>query len=257
MTRIEEIDLRLKEIRKAADTANPEELSALEAEAQQLMQERAQLAEAAQRRSALLSRIAQGIGTAIPPENGGAPLIEAPQERTDPMTEQEKLLASAEYRTAWLTRMQGRGLTASQQEVLTRAAVSTDNVGAVVPTETANKIIALVKSYAPVFEHLTMVFHINGNFSFALEKSRTRAGTHKQNEEATPSDIDLIDVTLSSYEILKLVQISASVKYMTIDGFEAWLVNMLAQSVAEEINYQLIFGTGTDEGTGIESGNSW
>ena len=260
MTRLEEIELRLKEIRTAAATATAEELAALEDEAQRLMQERTQLMETAQRRTALLDKIAVGaVGEVVTHESGGLPAaVTESRSAENGMTENEKLFASAEYRTAWLLSMQGRNLSAAQQNVLSRAAVTIGGSAAnVVPTETANKIVELVKQYAPIFDKLTMVMHVNGNFDFAFERSRTRAKTHAENAEAEAEDLDLINVSLSAYEILKLVQVSASVKYMTIDGFESWLTNMLAKSVAEEINYLLIYGTGTKEGKGIEYGNTW
>lgn len=254
---LKEIEARLAEIRKAAETASADELTALEAEAQQLMQERSAQLDAAQKRTKLLNDIAQGTaGAVVPPSDGGVPVPE--QRKADPRTETEQLLASEEYRTAWLSAAQGRSLTTAQKNTLQRAAITTESGAAdAIPTTTANKIIELIKNYAPIFEKLTMVMSINGRFEFAIERSRTRAQKHAENAEITPSDLDLVKVSLSAYEIVKLVKISASVKYMTIDGFEAWLTNMLAKSVAEEINYQLVFGTGTDEGKGIENGNTW
>lgn len=174
------------------------------------------------------------------------------------MTEQEKLLASPEYRVAWLMKTQGRALTSAQQDVLTRAAISIGGDAAnAVPTTMANTIIGLVKQYAPIFDKLTRVIHVNGNFEFAIEKSRTRAQSHDENADTPSSEIDLVNVSLAAYEIIKLVQISASAQYMTIDGFESWLATMLAQSAAEEVNYILLYGTGTKEGTGIEKGHTW
>ncbi len=263
MTRLEEIAARLAAIRTAAETAEGEALTALENEVKTLTEERTRLTQEAERRAALLGSIAQGaVGEPVPAAGGGIPKTEQ-QERAaaaavSPMTEQEKILASPEYRTAWLSKIQGRALTSAQQDVLTRAAITTGGDAAnAVPTTMANNIIGLVKQYAPIFDKLTRVMHVNGKFDFAIEKSRTRAEKHAENADITPSGIDLVKISLDGYELVKLVQISASVQYMTIDGFESWLTTMLAQSMAEEINYILLYGTGTGEGTGIETGHTW
>ena len=263
MTRLEEIAARLAEIRKAAETAEGEALTALENEVKTLTEERTRLTQEAERRAALLGSIAQGaVGEPVPAEGGGIPKTEQ-QERAaaaavSPMTEQEKLLASPEYRTAWLMRTQGRALTSTQQDLLARAAITTGGDAAnAIPTKMANNIIGLVKQSAPIFDKLTRVMHVNGKFEFAIENSRTRAEKHAENAKITPSGIDLVKVSLDGFEIVKMVEISASVQYMTIDGFENWLTTMLAQSMAEQINYLLLYGTGTGEGTGIENGNTW
>lgn len=77
MTRLEEIAARLAEIRKAAETAEGEALTALENEVKELTEERSRLEQEAQRRSALLRSIAQGaVGEPVPAASGGIPKTE-------------------------------------------------------------------------------------------------------------------------------------------------------------------------------------
>ena len=67
---------------------------------------------------------------------------------------------------------------------------------------------------------------MNGAVKFAIEGNVTSADTHAENANITASTDTLVEVELSTYEITKLVQISASVKTMTIPAFEAWLVSV-------------------------------
>lgn len=262
--KLSEIIARLAAIRTLAETATGEELDKLEQEAKELNEQRSRLEAEAERRKAILSSIAVGKeGDTVAPSDGGVPQTEQQQRNaaaasSDPVTEQEKLFASDEYRSAWLLKTQGRALSSAQQNVLQRAAVTIGGDAAnVVPTKMANNIIELVKNNAPLFNMLTNVMHVPGNFEFAMEKSRTRAEKHAEMADVTPSGIELAKVKMAAYEIVKLVQMSASAQYMTIDGFESWLVSMLSKSMAEEINYLILYGTGSGEGTGIEAGNSW
>ena len=77
--------------------------------------------------------------------------------------------------------------------------------------------------------------NVNGAVKFAIEGTVTSADMHTENATITASTDTLVEVELSTYEITKLVQISASVKTMTIPAFEAWLVLQLAEAIAMKI----------------------
>ena len=231
----DEIMTRLAAIRDEVNTEGAD-LDALEREAQQLGEQRDRLAAQAMQRTNILDTIARGAGMAIPAAPAPAPVADVHD--------------TPEYRTNWLHFMQG---TASAEQ---RAAVTTGDTGAVIPTQTANRIIEEIKTIAPLLGEITLL-HVNGGVRFAVESGRTAASVHAENATITPTGVTLTSVALSAFEICKLIQISESVKTMTIDSFESWLVRTLAKALAETINGQITRGAGTTEATGVETSYTW
>lgn len=83
------------------------------------------------------------------------------------------------------------------------------------------------------------------------EGTTADAAVHTEGATITADGDTLSSVTLSAYEVTKLVTISKSVEKMAIDAFESWLVNKIARKIAEKIGKLIIFGTGTNEAQGI------
>lgn len=231
----EEITARLSAIREEINQDGAD-LEALQREAQELSEQRDALARQAMQRANILDNIARGAGSVVPSVPTPAPVVD--------------VHATEEYRTNWLRVMQG---TASAEQ---RAAVTTSDTGAVIPTQTANRIIEEIKTIAPLLNEITLL-HVNGGVRFAVESGRTGAAVHTENATITPSSVTLTSVVLNAFEICKLIQISESVKTMSIDSFEGWLVRTLAKSLAETINGQITRGAGTTQATGVETAYTW
>lgn len=231
----DEIMARLAAIREEINTPDAD-LEALNTEAEELAQQRDALAAQAMQRANILGNIARGAGTVIPSAPTPAPVVDVHD--------------TPEYRTNWLHLMQG---TATAEQ---RAAVTTTDTGAVMPTQTANRIIDEIKTIAPLLGEITLL-HVNGGVRFAVESGRTGAAVHAENATITPSSVSLTSVSLSAFEICKLIQISESVRTMTIDSFESWLVRTLAKALAETINGQITRGGGSTEATGVETAYTW
>ena len=85
------------------------------------------------------------------------------------------------------------------------------------------------------------------------EGTTADAAVHTEGATITADGDTLSSVTLSAYEVTKLVTISKSVEKMAIDAFESWLVNKIARKIAEKIGKLIIFGTGTNEAQGINA----
>ena len=158
-------------------------------------------------------------------------------------------IGSAEYRAAYLKKIRGLDLSEIEQRTLTTAASS---VGDAVPTTTSNKIIEKVHQYAPLLDKIDLL-RIAGNVKIPVEGTSTEAAKHGEGTKITGDSETLSSISLSAYEITKLVTISKSVETMSIDAFEKWLVDKIGRSIANKINKLIYDGTGSGEAEGINA----
>lgn len=249
MTRLEKIEARLAEIEKElnaedAENKTEEELDQMEEEVRSLKAEKTQIMNAASKRASLERAIAEGriTGVDVTPDiftHGGK----------KEMQERAFDIESAEYRSAWLKNIRGIDLTDIEKRAITTADSS---AGAVVPTTTVNKIIDKVKQYCPILNKIELL-HINGSVTVPAEGTTADAKKHAEGATIAADADTLLKVSLSGYEVTKLVTISKSVLTMSIDAFENWLVNKIARKVAEKIDALIFNGTGTGEAQGVNA----
>ena len=241
--RVTEIEQRLAAIRTEMDAPDAD-LDALNTEADNLIAERKTLLDKAEQRRQLLGKIAGGeVGR----EARRFPLAEpAPEQR-------EYTYESPEYRTAWLHTLMRCDLTEVEQRAWSTA---TSSAGPAIPTQTANQILEKVTQYAPLLGQITLL-RVPGNVTFAVEGDEPDAAYHTENAAITATETGLTEITLSAYEIVKLVQISKSVQKMAIDAFESWLTDMIAKKLAKQISATILTGSGSSQGKGIDKANTW
>lgn len=244
--RIKEIEARLaaikKEIEERGDAMKAEGIDALEKETKELTEERAGLIAAAEKRNGILDNIAKGAGIV-------SRTFEQKQDNADP----DDPFGTPEYRSAWLKNLRRLHLTDAEK----RAYANASGTGAeVVPTQTANEIISKVKKLAPMLNEVTLL-HVKGAVKFAVEGTNNDAAIHKENAAITAAADTLTTVTLTGYEIIKLVQISDTVMTMSIAAFESWIVDMLAEAIARKVEDFFINGTGSSQPKGIDKANTW
>ena len=156
---------------------------------------------------------------------------------------------SAEYRSAYLKKLMGKTLTVEEQR-------SIDSGDVVIPMQTQNAIITKVKELVPLLSKVQLL-NVAGNVTFAVEGVVNPADLHAENAAITAAADTLTTVSLSGYEIVKLVRISATVKTMSINAFEGWLSEQLGRMVAEKIEDYIINGSGTSQPKGIANGATW
>ena len=245
--RIKEIEARLaaikQEIEERGDTMKAEEIDALEKETKDLTEERAGLIAAAEKRNGILDNIAKGGGVSV------RSFGKKEEDNADP----DDPFGTPEYRSAWLKNLRRLPLTDAEK----RAYANASGTGAeVVPTQTANEIISKVKTLAPMLNEVTLL-HVKGAVKFVVESTNNDAAIHTENAAITPAADTLTTVTLSGYEIVKLVQISDTVMTMSIAAFESWIVDMLAEAIARKVEDFFINGTGTSQPKGIDKANTW
>ena len=245
--RIKEIEARLaaikQEIEERGDAMKAEEIDALENETKELTEERAGLIAAAEKRNGILDNIAKGGGVSV------RSFGKKEESNADP----EDPFGTPEYRSAWLKNLRRLPLTDAEK----RAYANASGTGAEgVPTQTANEIISKVKKLAPMLNEVTLL-HVKGAVKFVVEGTNNDAAIHTENAAITPAADTLTTVTLSGYEIVKLVQISDTVMTMSIAAFESWIVDMLAEAIARKVEDFFINGTGTSQPKGIDKANTW
>ena len=244
--RIKEIEARLaaikQEIEQRGDAMTAAEIDALEQETTQLTEERAGLIAAAEKRNGILDNIAKGAGIV-------SRTFEQKQDNADP----DDPFGTPEYRSAWLKNIRRLPLNDAEKRAFSNAS----GAGAeVIPTQTANEIISKVKTLAPMLNEVTLL-HVKGAVKFAIEGTNNAAAIHTEYASITAAADTLTTVSLSGYEIVKLVQISDTVMTMSITAFESWIVNMLAEAIARKVEDLLINGTGSSQPKGIENANTW
>lgn len=240
--RVTEIEQRLAAIRTEMDSEGAD-LTALSDEVDALLEERKTLLDAAEQRRTMLGKIAGGAGREM---RSFEPQPQTPETR-------EYGRDSEEYRSAWLKTIAGNELTETEQRAWSTATAS---AGPLVPTQTANTIIEKVHQYAPLLDKITLL-RVPGNVTYAVESEQADAAYHAENAAITAAETGLTSISLSAYEIVKLVQISKSVQKMALDVFESWLTDMLAKKIAKMISDTILKGTGSAQGTGIEKANTW
>ena len=246
--RIKEIEARLaaikQEIEQRGDAMTAAEIDALEQETTQLTEERAGLIAAAEKRNGILDNIAKGAGIVS---------RSFQQNNGDDHAEPDDPFGTPEYRSAWLKNIRRLPLNDAEKRAFSNAS----GAGAeVIPTQTANEIISKIKTLAPMLNEVTLL-HVKGAVKFAVEGTNNDAAIHAENAAITAAADTFTTVTLTGYEIIKLVQISDTVMTMSIAAFESWIVNMLAEAIARKIEDLLINGTGTNQPKGIDKANTW
>ena len=235
---IEDVEIRMNEIR-SMDLDKAENIEELTKEVDALTERRNALKADASAKKELRAKIANGaVQTTV---------IEKPKENRTMKLTKENYRASVEYRSAFLNNLMGRQINEEQ-----RAAFALAGVDPVIPESMQTSIITKVKEYSPIISEITLL-NVNGTVKFAVEGTVAGADLHTENAEITAATDTLVEVTLSTYEVTKLVQISDSVRTMTINAFESWLIDNLSESIAIKIESLIWNGTGSAQAKGINT----
>lgn len=238
--RLEEIKAEKREIRKRLENNEELELETIEERLNTLEKEE----ESLMNKRALAYKI--NIGSEPIDE------VKKDEDKEERKMEREELLKDEVYRRAFAKKLQGKELDEIEQRAYTSAS---NSGGAVIPTPVSDEIISKVKQIAPMLDEITLL-RVKGNVTFAVEGVRGSASLHTENAKITSANDALVKVTLAGYEITKLIQISKTVSTMSINAFEGWLVDMLAEDIALKIENLIINGTGASEPTGIAKAGS-
>lgn len=241
----EQIEQRIAEIRSMnLDELDINAINEINTELDQLQERKATLKQEVESKKELRAKILN--------DEVETQIIEKPMEERKMNLTVENYLESKEYRTGFLKTLQGKELNAEE-----RAAIALSNAEPVVPSDLQETILSKAKEYAPVLKDIELL-SVNGAVRFAVEGVSAAAEDHTENAAITPASDTMVEVELSTHEITKMIQISASVKQMAIGAFEAWLVNNLAEAIAMKVESK-VFAAMTEAaatvGTGVTTEN--
>lgn len=149
---------------------------------------------------------------------------------------------SAEYRNAYLKRLQGKSLTPFENVAVVAASA--------IPTETMNKIIEKLEQTSVLYPYIT-TSAIPGNVSIPVEGVKTDAAWVAMGTAATDAPDTFTAITLAAYKLIKTVEIGADVQNMSIDAFESFLVSALAKKMQKAVDNAIVNGAGGTQPTGI------
>lgn len=113
--------------------------------------------------------------------------------------------------------------------------------GAVIPTTIANRIIDTVKQVAPIYA-LTTKFNVKGKLQFPVAKDSITTGYQKEFTDITSSAVSFENVELDGYLIGALSKVSVSLINNAQFDIVGYVVNKIAQSIAEFLEKELIKG---------------
>lgn len=232
--RMAEINARKAELRAQLEGSEKVDLDAIEKELRELNEEFNSL----EKRQQTIN----GINDGTVPAN----VITNPvAERSADTFDQDK-----EYRSAWLKTLMGKPLSENEKRAYSTASGS---ALAAIPETTANEIIKKMYEVAPILQKCK-IFHVPGNFKFAVEGTNSDAALHTENSSITAASDSLGSVSLTGYEIVKLVKASRATVNMTINAFESYIVEIIAEAIARKIENYIFVGTGSNQPGGVANG---
>lgn len=113
--------------------------------------------------------------------------------------------------------------------------------GAVIPQTIANRIIDTVKQVAPIYA-LTTKFNVKGKLQFPVAKNAITTGYQTEFTDIASSAVGFDNVELDGYLIGALSKVSVSLINNAQFDIVGYVVNKIAQSIAEFLEKELIKG---------------
>lgn len=178
----------------------------------------------------------------------------------------ENVFESAEYRTGFMKTMLNQKLSDAEKrafalgmevaEKRNDAYNTASNSAAVLPTATLNEIIKKARTMGGLLGECR-AFNVPTKISIPIGTPSDKAAWHTEAAAVDSENVTVASVAFDGYEIMKVFSISEKVRRMSIAAFESYLVDELTACVMELLDYALINGNGSGQGTGLESGITW
>lgn len=236
MHTLEEIAARLAAIATECETATGEALTALEAEARSLIEERTALMNEVQARQALRASIAAGQTGVVTERSTPVAQVAAP---THEDAEAAEIRSFAGFIRGTVTQMRAGG----EQNF------DTTNNGAIIPTSIASRIIEAVRDICPILRGAD-VYHVNGVLQIPVYgKANTShditVGYGADFSELTADAGKFTSVELKGYLIGALSLIGKTLLNNADVDLVAFVVRKMAEQIAVFVENELLNGTGS------------
>ena len=172
---------------------------------------------------------------------------------------------SAEYRSAFYKSLMGKELTAVERGALERAYelekrndayTTSSNTPVIVPTTTLNEVVKKARTMGGLMAECR-AFNVPSKIAVPVATPASKAVWNTEGADVATEQPTIAQVTFDGNEIIKVFSISAKVKTMSIDAFEAYLTEELTNCVMECLADGIVNGTGVGQGTGLEKGITW
>lgn len=132
-------------------------------------------------------------------------------------------------------------------------ALDVANNGGIIPTSIANKIIKKVKELSPVYA-MSTIYNVGGDLVFPVydETTAIQASYIDDLTELTEQTGKFTTVKLQNFIIGALAKVSKSLMNRTDFDLVSYVINKVAQAIAEKLERECLIGT-TDKMTGVFS----
>lgn len=163
--------------------------------------------------------------------------------------EEEDKANTKEYRNAFFKRLLGKSLTDAEArawdavnvEHRSDAYSTVSEVLGVIPTQTLNEVITKARTMGGLMPHCR-AFAMPAKVTVPVATPLGNAGWNTEGAVVESGEPSISYVSFGNNEIIKVLSISASVKKMSINAFESYLVEELTASIMGTIAHGIING---------------
>jgi len=164
------------------------------------------------------------------------------------------------YRDAFFKVMQGKDLDETEkrtfQNAIEQRSFNTDTAAAVIPTTTHEQVMRKLRQNTSLFPNIT-VMNLPGKVKIPVEVNESGATWVNELDAIPESGNQIGYISLDGHTLAKLIPVSIATESMSIDGFESYLVDIIADKMSIEIEKSILNGSGSGQPTGILSGVTW
>ena len=175
----------------------------------------------------------------------------------------EHVYETEEYRSAFFKHLLGQKMNEAEKRAFELGVEkrsdeynTSSNSTAVLPTQTMNEIIKKARTMGGLMAE-ARAFSMPVKISIPIGTPSDKADWHTEAAAVESEKVTVSAVSFDGYEIMKVFSISEKARKMSINAFESYIVDELRACVMDLLGYALINGTGSSQGTGLESGITW
>lgn len=176
--------------------------------------------------------------------------------------ERDTVCDTPEYRSAFYKTLLGQTLNEVEKNAFSVAMGvaekradafnSSSDTAAVLPTATLNEIVRKAHTMGGLLAECR-AFNVPTKISIPVGAAGSKAAWHTEGAAVDTEKATVVNVSFDGYEIIKIFSISEKVRKMSVPAFEAYLTDELTACVMETIADALVNGTGSAQGTGLNT----